>query len=72
MRSTPSGTVRVELTASHDHYSDTWSVPNTVSGTTLTLGTFSSDLQAFISQATAEDASIRLVARYDAEGVTGA
>lgn len=70
--SEPSGTVRVELTASHDHYSDTWSVPNTVSGTTLTLGTFSADLQAFISQALAEDASIRLVARYDAEGVTGA
>ena len=70
--SEPDGTVTVELTASHDHYSDTWSVPNTVSGTTLTLGTFSSDLQAFVSQAAAEDASIRLVARYDVEEGNGA
>ena len=68
----PSGNVRVELTASHDFYSDTWSVPNTVSGKVLTLGTFSSDLQAFIAQATAEDASIRLIARYDVEEGSGA
>lgn len=63
----PSGDVKVELTASHDHYSDTWSVPNTVSGKTLELGTFPSELQAFISQAMSEGASIRLVARYDVE-----
>ena len=64
----PSGTVMVELTASHDYYSDTWSVPNTVSGTTVTLGTFSSALQAFIADAVAEEANIRLMARYDVEG----
>ena len=66
--SEPSGNVRVELTASHDFYSDTWTVQNTVSGTTLTLGSFSSDLSEFISDASSEDAKFKLMARYDVEG----
>ena len=64
----PSGSVLVELTASHDYYSDTWSVPNTVSGTALTLGAFPSDLQAFIAEASSEDANFKLMSRYDVEG----
>lgn len=69
---TPSGTVLVELTASTDYYSDTWSVANTVSGTTLTLGALSSELQSFIADAVAEDGSIRLMARYDVAQDLGA
>lgn len=68
----PTSAVRIELTAAQDHYSDTWSVPNTVSGKTVTLGAFSSDLQAFIAQALSEGASIRLIARYDAEEAANA
>lgn len=63
----PSGSVLVELTASHDYYSDAWSVPNAVSGKTVTLGALGSDLRAFVDAALAEGGSVRLIARYDTE-----
>ena len=64
----PASTVRVELTSSFDSYSDVWSVQNSVSGKVVTLGTFSSALNAYIAEAAAEECSFRLMARYDVEG----
>lgn len=64
----PSGSVRVELTSSYDSYSDVWSITNTVSGDTVTLGTFSQQLAAYIAEAVSEECSFRLMARYDVEG----
>lgn len=46
--------IRVKLSTSYDRYTNEWTVPATFSGTTVTLGTFSSELQAYLQEAAGE------------------
>ena len=45
--------VLVKLSTSYDSYTNEWTLAATVSGTTVTLGAFSSELQAYLSEVTA-------------------
>ena len=45
--------VLVKLSTSYDSYTNEWTVPATVSGSTVTLGTFSAELQAYLAEVTA-------------------
>ena len=46
--------IRVKLSTSYDRYTNEFTVPATFSGTTVTLGTFSSELQAYLQEAAGE------------------
>lgn len=57
---------RVKLSTSYDSYTNEWTVPSTVSGKTVTLGTFPSDLVAYLSEVP-QDALVMLACDYTVE-----